>query len=283
MPEDHARRSIRTLGPRRREPLSDELRHDLFGRESFVPVFVLALLTVVSFPVADSYHWGFLFTNTLLAATIILAFHRSQVSKHFLRTATVLVIIAAAGWLLAATAMAARGEQTQLLLGTTSALTAGLVLLAEPAIMRQTFRHRKVTINTLAAGVTAYLFIGLFFTSVFRFIHAVEGVPFFAHHIGTDGGEFQYFSFVTLTTLGYGDYVPATDVGQSAAVMEAIVGQVFLVTAVARIVSIMGFERPARGNLFDSTADEEPAQDQPGDGDDGDGAIDARPPYSSGT
>jgi hypothetical protein len=233
----------------RREPLSEELRQDLFGRASFVPVFFLALLTVMGFPIADNFHWGFLITVPLLAGTILLAFHRSQVGRRFLHAASLVVVVAGAGSLAAASAIAASGVETRWLLGVTSALMAGLILLALPAIMRQTFRHRKVTINTLAAGVTAYLFIGFFFTALYRVIHAVEGVPFFTLDGNPEGGEYQYFSFVTLTTLGYGDYTPATDMGRAAAVLEAILGQVFLVTAVARIVSIMGQEQQPLGSL----------------------------------
>jgi len=59
--------------------------------------------------------------------------------------------------------------------------------------------------------------------------------------------DFQFFSFVTLTTLGYGNLVPASDVGQSLAVMEAVLGQVFLVTVVALAVGNLGAALPKRG------------------------------------
>lgn len=227
-----------------KERLSDELRADLLGRDSFVPVFILALVSVMGFPVADRYHWGFLVTVPLLAATILLALHRSHVHRHFVQVASILVLAVGLGSLVAASTLAASGTETRWLTGVLAALTAGLVILVLPAIMREAFRHRRISINTLAAGVTAYLFIGFFFTSVFRLIWVIQGVPFF--HTAADnpqGGEFQYFSFVTLTTLGYGDYAPATDPGRAAAVLEAILGQVFLVTAVARIMSLMGQER----------------------------------------
>lgn len=228
--------------------LSAELREDLIGRNSFVPVFVLTLLNVVLFPVADAYHWGFLLTMPLLAATILLALRRSHVRRHFLHAATGVVLVSAGVSLLTATVVAAGGLEDRWLTGITSVLIGGLVLLAQPAITREAFRHKKVSINTLAAGVTSYVFIGFFFATLFRLIQSVEGASFFNEDGLPLAGEFQYFSFVTLTTLGYGDYTPATDAGRAAAVLEAILGQVFLVTAVARIVSLMGRERPVAGS-----------------------------------
>ena len=58
--------------------------------------------------------------------------------------------------------------------------------------------------------------------------------------------DFQFFSFVTLTTLGYGDLVPGTEVGQSLSMVEAVLGQVFLVTVVAMAVGNLGATLPQR-------------------------------------
>ncbi|MEZ5349172.1 MAG: potassium channel family protein [Microthrixaceae bacterium] len=58
--------------------------------------------------------------------------------------------------------------------------------------------------------------------------------------------DFQFFSFVTLTTLGYGDLVPGTEVGQSLSMVEAVLGQVFLVTVVAMAVGNLGATLPHR-------------------------------------
>ncbi len=52
-----------------------------------------------------------------------------------------------------------------------------------------------------------------------------------------------YFSFTTLTTLGYGDLTPAGDVGRMLAITEALIGQVYLVTIVALIVTNLGREQ----------------------------------------
>jgi hypothetical protein len=55
-----------------------------------------------------------------------------------------------------------------------------------------------------------------------------------------DGAALAYFSFVTLATLGYGDIVPTTQLARNLAVLETIIGQVFLVVVVARVVTTLG-------------------------------------------
>lgn len=216
----------------------------LWGRESFFPVLVLSLASVVAFPIGDRFRWGFLVTIPLISATILLAFHRAQVSRRTLRYATVLVVVAGAATLI--TQSAAHVDDSRWSDAISSFLIGGLLLGSLPAITRKAFAHRKVGLNTLAGALTSYLIIGLFFTYLFRFLSAVQGVDFFQGVPDANGGDYQFFSFVTLTTTGYGDLVPATDSGKAAAVLEALAGQVFLVTAVARIVSLMGMERQLR-------------------------------------
>ena len=109
--------------------------------------------------------------------------------------------------------------------------------------MRRAFQHRNVTMNTLAAGISAYLIIGLWFATIYRGMASIEGGEFFAQPGPPRPGDFVYFSFITLTTVGYGDLSPFSNSARSAAVIEAVLGQVFLVTAVARIVSLMGSSR----------------------------------------
>jgi hypothetical protein len=220
-----------------------EVRAMLWGHDSFFPVLLLALTSVAAFPMTDNLRWGHLVTGPLIAATIVAAFHRSQVRPRVLRWATILVVVAMLGSLASQTA--AHPPESRLSDIISSFLMAFLLFFSLPAIIRRAFAQTKVGLNTLAAAVTAYLLIGLFFTYVFRSIAAIQGVAFFVQG-DVPIGQYQYFSFITLTTVGYGDLVPATDPGRAAAILEALTGQVFLVTAVARVVSLMGQERAVR-------------------------------------
>ncbi len=70
---------------------------------------------------------------------------------------------------------------------------------------------------------------------------------FFAQQITPNNVDFLYFSFVTITTVGYGDLTAGTSTGRVLVTFEAMIGQIFLVTLVARLVSMYGTrQRPAR-------------------------------------
>ena len=87
--------------------------------------------------------------------------------------------------------------------------------------------------------------IGFFFSAVFTAIDRLASKPFFAGGQAATSATVQYFSFVTLTTTGYGDYTALGEGGRSMAVLEALLGQIFLVTLVARLVALFGMARPA--------------------------------------
>jgi hypothetical protein len=103
----------------------------------------------------------------------------------------------------------------------------------------------EVSLQSIFGAVSAYVIIGLMFASVYGAINQFTSGDFFVQ--GAAAGTlktFQYFSFTTLTTLGYGDYTAAQSGGQAVAVMEAMLGQIFLATLVARLVA--GFRRADR-------------------------------------
>src|ERR1700751_661711 len=84
------------------------------------------------------------------------------------------------------------------------------------------------------------MIIGLMFGACYAAIDHLGGPPFFADNQPATSQTFQYFSFVTLTTLGYGDFTAVGSGGRAIAVLEALAGQVFLATLVARLVSAYG-------------------------------------------
>jgi hypothetical protein len=107
-------------------------------------------------------------------------------------------------------------------------------------VVRHILRHPVVTLQTIAGALSAYLIIGLMFAEVFTAMFRLSAGPFFANGQPPDSATIQYFSFATLTTLGYGDFTAANNAGRAIAVLEALLGQIFLVTLVARLVSNFG-------------------------------------------
>ncbi len=114
-----------------------------------------------------------------------------------------------------------------------------LLLVAPFVILNRILRHPNVNIETIAGAIDVYVILGLIFSSLYRSIAAIAGTPFFVQTNHASPNQFLYFSFATLTTVGYGDLTAATDVGRSIVVIEALMGQIFLVTLVARLVSMM--------------------------------------------
>jgi hypothetical protein len=120
----------------------------------------------------------------------------------------------------------------------------GLVIVL---LVRQVFRERIVTLDVISASLCAYLLIGLGWAAAYGLVEMWEPNSFHLPDDGFSGFLAQdidasvrrvYFSFVTLLTLGYGDLVPVGSIARLSAVIEAFVGQVFLVVLIARLVAL---------------------------------------------
>jgi voltage-gated potassium channel len=116
-------------------------------------------------------------------------------------------------------------------------------------ILKDLFAARRVSLNAISASLCTYVLLGVLWTNVFVLITRLEPGAFLAPaapDVSLDTKvqraeqyiEMLYFSFTTLTTLGYGDVTPATAFARMFAVTEAIVGQIILVVLVARLVGL---------------------------------------------
>jgi Ion channel len=127
------------------------------------------------------------------------------------------------------------------------ALWLAAVLLATIAvIVRRLLNHRAVTLQTIFGALSAYLLIGFLFTALYSAVAHLGSAELFAGGQPATSASLQYFSFVTMTTTGYGDLTPVGSGPRSLAVLEALLGQIFLVTLVARLVAMFGQLRPGR-------------------------------------
>lgn len=176
------------------------------------------------------------------ASTLLVAVWTSRSRPRTVRFVTIVAIGSVA---LSLIAVAVPDDATVALRVITLLLIAGLPFILTHGVV-DTIRTRGVALNAVAGVLTLYLLLGLFFGTVFLLINDIGSAPFFAGHTeNVRSGDFIYFAFVTQTTVGYGDFVPGTDVGRALASCQAVVGQMYLVTVVAVVISQLG-QRPRR-------------------------------------
>ena len=122
--------------------------------------------------------------------------------------------------------------------GVTFVITSVLVVACPVAVVSRIVHHTQVTVETLLGAICVYVLIGLLFAYVDLAYQLIAGSSYFAQSGNHGPSDFVYFSFITMTTVGYGDLSPATGLPRTLAVLEALTGQVFLVVLVARLVAM---------------------------------------------
>jgi lysylphosphatidylglycerol synthetase-like protein (DUF2156 family) len=158
------------------------------------------------------------------------------------RTAELAIIVAVGGSV--AAIILALTNAAEASLGVANIWAALILLFSVALIVRRVLVQPEVTAQSIFGAISAYMIIGLMFAAVYGAMYRFGGDTFFAQRAAGNSKTFQYFSFTTLTTLGYGDYTAAASGGQAVAVVEAMIGQVFLATLVARLVA--AFRGPQR-------------------------------------
>jgi hypothetical protein len=203
----------------------------------FELVLVLILATLVLGLAGFDGDGARLLIMTLQAATLVAATIAARAHRWVIRLTEIACALLVAGAVVAVVGTDEFGGDSSRILSLL------LVALAPPAIVsglvKQFREERRVTVQSMFGVLCLYLLIGLLFASGFATIQEVFGRTFFQTGEGTTP-DFLYFSFATLTTVGYGDLVAATDVGRSLAITEALLGQIYMVTVVALIVGNLG-------------------------------------------
>ena len=175
----------------------------------------------------------------IFATTTWLALRAAQVKRRILRIALALIPLAT---LIAIILVLVGNDETATIVS--KILTILLVVVAPVAILKRLVAHPVISLNTFYGAVCVYLLIAMFFATTYGLIALISGQQFFAQLTeapkDTPAIDYLYFSFVTITTTGYGDLTAASGVGRMTAVMEAIFGQLYLITVVALVVQNLG-------------------------------------------
>ncbi len=218
-------------------------RHRLmrtFSSPDSYGLVVLLILVTYGLSAALAESWVASLVLAVQIATVWVALRASRARRSVRAVANVALAVAALA------AFANLFFHYQIHGATVASWVSCLLYLAAPvSIVRHLVLRRTVDSETVLGAIAAYLMAGMFFAFLYHALGLSQTQPPF---FGSQGpgtlSQDLFFSFTTLTTTGYGNLVPVGNPGQTFAVLEMLNGQLFLVTAVAKVVSAW---RPGQG------------------------------------
>ena len=207
--------------------------------EAYGLVLLLILVTFAVMMTLPPEGWGGRVAAVSVAGlTAVVALTSSDVRAARVRLAVVIAVAAVAA------AFIAQAVSSMRLVGVAFGADAILLAIAALTILRRVILGAsEVEFRTILGAISVFTLLGLLFAFAFVAFANASHTEFFTGVAGPRSSDYLFFSYTTLTTTGYGNLVPAGTVGQSFAVLEMLVGQVFLVTLVAGLVSLW---RPGR-------------------------------------
>jgi voltage-gated potassium channel len=201
--------------------------------DSYASLLVLLLANFFLLELVKDPAWGAIGSTLLAAAALIVSISDPENGHTVNRTqiGTIVACVCLSFVLLFVNSASALG--LAYLLPVALLVTATL-----PITLYRVLHHRRVTTETILGSLCTFVLFGLMFGFVYLAINELRDAPFFTQAGVHQQSEFMYFSFVVLTTLGLGDLSPSVGLPQALVSIEALVGSVFLVTLVARLVTL---------------------------------------------
>jgi voltage-gated potassium channel Kch len=214
----------------------------LEGSHRYGLVLVMIILPIAfSLAAPPDEPWARALTVVLFAVAIIVTLAVAHAKRGMQLSALALLVVVA----ISAVVDAIVGSSTSA--GVTRGVLGFLIALAPFALARGVIRHlraeRTVTLDAVYGAIAIYLLIGAFFATIDAAVGQLGSDPFFTQTHDPGFEQYMYFSYVTLATVGYGDFTPATSLARALSVTEALSGQLYLVTIVAVLVSNVGRRR----------------------------------------
>ena len=219
--------------------------YDRFDLLLAVSVVTVALLLLVDLDQGEGFSEVLSVTVTILTATMLmLAVTAAGVGRRGRRFAWIAVALTVSSSVIGAFTSTIEGAHGGF-------LWLALVVAAPILALRRLMHHKEIKTETLLGAVSVYLMMAIAGTYLFLFIDTMggPGSQFFGSPQPTT--VFMYFSLVTITTVGYGDFAPVEVLGRAAAGWVAVIGQIYLVVVVAYVVSLY---TTARSRALDSAS-----------------------------
>lgn len=204
-----------------------------YNHHRYAVLFYSLLVSLIVMPAASTLGLPQMMIKLLVAASLVAAV-LPNVSKgrRYLFLAIILLLIFLR--------FIAEPDEVPINFGPILALYGLAGLIAAGATLKFVVQAPVVDAETVYAALSTYLLAGLFFGIIYSAIEFMQPGSF------AGPGEFTeasavYYSFVTLATLGYGDFLPKTDLARGVATFEVIGGQLYLAVMVARLIGAFGF------------------------------------------
>jgi hypothetical protein len=206
-------------------------------RGRFGPLLVTLLLNLLVSPFVENLPAGRFLFNLFTTIVLFSALYSISENKRWFFYGFVLSIPAIAGiW----TGFFSTGASR---LASAPVLTTFFLAYIAYRLLSHVLKSNQVTSETIFAALCAYLLVGMiwsYFHFGLEFLQpgSYQGLSASVNYSGGRGTSFLYFSFVTLTTLGYGDVTPVSSAARSFSYVEALMGQLYLAVLIARLVGM---------------------------------------------
>jgi Ion channel len=176
--------------------------------------------------------WTRVLTVFLQGLTLMAALLASRVSRRLFRLAAVVALVSLL-IALGSVVVSSSHQPTSVFF----LLNILLVATVPWVIARALWERQVIDVRTVLGAVCIYVLLGMMFAFVYAAINGLGNDDFFVQTSHATTPDFLYFSYITQTTVGYGDFTASGDLGRALAVLEALTGQLYLVTIIAVLVS----------------------------------------------
>jgi hypothetical protein len=201
-----------------------------YDRRRYAVLFYALLLTLIVTPLASPLGIPKTIIRGLCGIVLIAAVmpNHIRVNRYVLLAIISSIVIVG---------LASERDDVPIFEGSMIGVSGGIGLLAAAAALRSVVKAKTVDSEIVHAALSAYLLAGIFFAQLHLSIESYWPGSYTGPTKFTDASA-VYFSFVTLATLGYGDFLPKSDLARGVTVFEVIGGQLYLAVMVARLIGL---------------------------------------------
>jgi len=214
----------------------DSSLRESYARNRYAVLFYLLLAMLIGLPATSSLGLPQLPIKLLIAVCLLAAvIPNATKGRRLLFLGGILVLIGLR--------FVAEPDEVPISFGPILTIYGLVGLLAAAGAIRFVVKSPEVDSETVFAALSAYLLAGLFFGVIYSAIEFMQPGSFTGPDVFNEASAI-YYSFVTLATLGYGDFLPKTELARGIATFEVIGGQLYLAVMVARLIGAFGPKKP---------------------------------------